>query len=208
MRNRGNLIRHARPQRCILAADGARVVQLVPPSDRERARGMPGAGRNPWPACSKKSRRQSPQVQPTTGIPRAMVLRLYRALLGVPGLLATVATRIITRATWHQRRDAGTTRLHVRRPAFVSRKPNVHRIPASRVVTIARNAPLNEAGCRENGTFLKKRNRNIFAEGLDAGDRIESSYEFSFSARAILAGTSFIPRALIAPDGQIARRSP
>jgi hypothetical protein len=30
--------------------------------------------------------------------------------------------------------------------AFVSRKPNVHRIPASRVVTIARNAPLNEAG--------------------------------------------------------------
>ena len=30
----------------------------------ERAQGMPGAGRNPWPACSKKSRRQSPQVQP------------------------------------------------------------------------------------------------------------------------------------------------
>ena len=30
--------------------------------------------------------------------------------------------------------------------AFVSRKPNVHRIPASRVVTIARNAPLLEAG--------------------------------------------------------------
>ncbi|WP_316231623.1 hypothetical protein, partial [Bradyrhizobium sp. SZCCHNR1051] len=31
--------------------------------------------------------------------------------------------------------------------AFVSRRKNVHRIPASRVVTIARNAPLVEAGC-------------------------------------------------------------
>jgi hypothetical protein len=31
--------------------------------------------------------------------------------------------------------------------AFVLRDPNVHRIPASRVVTIARNAPLIEAGC-------------------------------------------------------------
>jgi hypothetical protein len=30
----------------------------------ERAQGMPGAGRNPWPACNKESRRQSPQVQP------------------------------------------------------------------------------------------------------------------------------------------------
>jgi len=35
-----------------------------PPSESKRAQGMPGAGRNPWPACSKKSRRQLPQVQP------------------------------------------------------------------------------------------------------------------------------------------------
>jgi hypothetical protein len=26
------------------------------PSDIERAQGMPGAGRNPWPACNKKAR--------------------------------------------------------------------------------------------------------------------------------------------------------
>ncbi len=34
------------------------------PSQMRRAQGMPGAGRNPWPACRKISRRQSPQVQP------------------------------------------------------------------------------------------------------------------------------------------------
>jgi hypothetical protein len=32
--------------------------------ESERAQGMPGAGRNPWPASKKKSWRQSPQVQP------------------------------------------------------------------------------------------------------------------------------------------------
>src|SRR5262249_55807719 len=32
--------------------------------ENERAQGMPGAGRNPWPASKKKSWRQSPQVQP------------------------------------------------------------------------------------------------------------------------------------------------
>jgi len=31
---------------------------------KKKARGMPGAGRNPWPACRKERRRQSPQVQP------------------------------------------------------------------------------------------------------------------------------------------------
>src|SRR5262245_35328859 len=48
----------------------------------ERAQGMPGAGRNPWPACNKERRRQLPQVQPTAGIPCAMVFTLIRALPG------------------------------------------------------------------------------------------------------------------------------
>jgi hypothetical protein len=51
---------------------------------------MPDAGRTHGPPAAKKSRRQSPQVQPNTGIPRAMVLTLIRALLGAPGFLATV----------------------------------------------------------------------------------------------------------------------
>jgi len=39
-----------------------------------------------------------------------MVLRLLRALLGVPGLLATVADRS-SRPAWFQRRGIRTTRL-------------------------------------------------------------------------------------------------
>ena len=54
-------------------ADASGLERSMVPRRMTRAQGMPGAGRNPWPACSKKSRRQSPQVQPNTGIPRAMV---------------------------------------------------------------------------------------------------------------------------------------
>ena len=44
---------------------------------------MPGAGRNPWPACNKKSRRQVPQVQPNhPAFPAQWLYGLYRALLG------------------------------------------------------------------------------------------------------------------------------
>jgi hypothetical protein len=46
--------------------------------------------------------------------------------------------------------------------AFVSRKPNVHRIPAPRVVTIARNAPLNEAGWRHTIMFSEKKKAKYF----------------------------------------------
>ena len=56
---------------------------------------MPGAGRYPWPACNKKHAAE-PQVQPTSGIPCAMVLTLIRDLPGVPGLLATVAGKLVT----------------------------------------------------------------------------------------------------------------
>jgi hypothetical protein len=92
-----------------------------------------------------------------------MVLTLIRDLLGVPGLLATVATQIFTRATWHQRRDARTTRFHVRLIAFVLRHQNVHRIPASRVVTIARNAPLLEAGWAQSIMFSEKKKEEYFS---------------------------------------------
>ena len=53
-----------------------------PSSDRGRGE-CRVAGRNPWPACNKESRRQSPQVQPASGIPRAVVLTFIRDLPGV-----------------------------------------------------------------------------------------------------------------------------
>ena len=56
--------------------------------------GKTGCWLHPRPACNKKRRRQSPQVQPERpGLPCAMVLRLIRDLPGVPGLLATAACR-------------------------------------------------------------------------------------------------------------------
>jgi hypothetical protein len=46
-----------------------------------------------------------------SGTPCAMVLRLLRALLGVPGLLAPVVQRNLFRETCPQRRGDRTTRL-------------------------------------------------------------------------------------------------
>jgi hypothetical protein len=59
---------------------------------------MPGAGRNPWPACRKKAGGSHHRSSRTSGIPCAMGLRLIRDLLGAPGLLATVVTLIIISA--------------------------------------------------------------------------------------------------------------
>ena len=92
----------------------------------------------------------------TTGIPRATVLTLIRALLGVPGLLATVASGIISRRLGASVGAPGPRDFTSASSAFVSRKPNVHRIPASRVVTIARNVPLIEAGCSDIITDSEK----------------------------------------------------
>src|SRR5437868_1627603 len=62
----------------------------VPSSNSERARGMPDAGRTHGPPAAKKQAAVTTGSAGTTGIPRATVLRLYRALLGAPGFLATV----------------------------------------------------------------------------------------------------------------------
>src|ERR1700742_4388364 len=62
----------------------------------KRAQGMPGAGRTRKACVQKaKERTQECQVSRTrSGIPCAMAERLLRALPGVSGLLATVATQI------------------------------------------------------------------------------------------------------------------
>ena len=86
-----------------------------PPSKMKRAQGRPGAGWHPWPACSKKSRRQSPQVQPDhPGLPCAMVLTVSFVLSPGTGLSCPRRRAARDRASWHQRRGVRTTRL--RRP--------------------------------------------------------------------------------------------
>ena len=54
---------------------------------------MPDAQPHPWPACNKKSRRQSPQVQPgQPAFPARWFYGLY-VISPVSGLLATVACK-------------------------------------------------------------------------------------------------------------------
>src|SRR6185312_12059952 len=62
----------------------------------KRAQGMPDAGRTHGPPATKKQAAVTTGKAGTTGIPCAMVLRLIRALPGVPGLLASVALRNVS----------------------------------------------------------------------------------------------------------------
>ena len=88
----------------------------------------------------------------SSGIPCAMVLTLIRALPGDRLDCPRLRQRAKARCAGRQHRGARTTRLHVRvevvrRHDLRSRcNPIRPSHPASRVVTIARNAPLGEAG--------------------------------------------------------------
>jgi hypothetical protein len=98
---------------------------------------MPGAGRNPWPACKQKT-----QAAVTTGsaissgIPCAMVLRLIRALPRDRAFLPLSLARSFCELGLSVGRpgphDFAVRKCHVRRRGI-----RVHRVPASRVVTIA-----------------------------------------------------------------------
>jgi hypothetical protein len=112
----------------------------------------------------------SPQVHRFhPGIPCAMVYGLFRALLGVPGLIAPVTGRS-SRPAWPQRRGAGTTRLC--RPltrAFALRAGFTSIASASTFVTMAIRRSL-----RAERDDYKHGFRNIF---------LSQSYEFGKSAR-------------------------
>ncbi len=115
----------------------------------------------------KKSRRQSPQVQPRhPGIPRAMVFTLIRDLPGVR-LVSHRRPRDHRPRTWRQRRGARTTRLRVRKLPFVHASLPALRHPAAtasrtqRSVTIAKRP---SRGARDGdglARFLETRNRNF-----------------------------------------------
>jgi len=63
--------------------------------------GNTGCWPHPRALRAKKSAlcaRKKPQGSRTTGVPCAMGLRLIRGLLGAPGFLATVASRIARKA--------------------------------------------------------------------------------------------------------------
>jgi hypothetical protein len=67
---------------------------------------------------------------------------------------------------------------------FVQRDIGVHRIPASRVVTIAIR-PLHRGGmARDNHAILKNGIKIFLRHGLDSRISVESAHEFRFFAHA------------------------
>ena len=74
---------------------------MIAALDKERAQGMPGAGRTHGPPAAKKQAAVTTGSAEAPGIPRAMVLRLIRDLPGAPGFLATMTRMMLT----HQRED-------------------------------------------------------------------------------------------------------
>jgi hypothetical protein len=136
---------------------------------------MPGAGRTHGPPATKKQA-ASPQVQPRhPGIPCAMVLRLIRDLPGVPGLFATVIRAM--RKHLANLTPASGCQDHTISPSaiwsVVSRKRaqrnGVHRIPASRVVTIAIRPSISRRDGVANHEFRKNRKWNIFRQRTGQG---------------------------------------
>jgi hypothetical protein len=123
----------------------------APPRKIKRAQGRPGAGRNPWPACRKKCRRQSPQVQPNHPSLRDGVTVSFVLSPVTIAWLPPSPAKLLPPA-WRLLRSARTTRLRrPRRHRSSARQARadatrVHRIPHPRFVTIGRNAPLHRGG--------------------------------------------------------------
>jgi hypothetical protein len=87
----------------------------------------------------------------SAGIPCAMVLTVSFVLSPGTGLYCLRHCAVRHRTTWCQRRGTRTTRFRRPRRHRSSAhtryaRHRVHRIPAPRIVTISRNAPLGERG--------------------------------------------------------------
>jgi hypothetical protein len=111
---------------------------------------MPGAGRNPLPPCSEKNTGKEPEVQPIIRHSLRDGFNAYAVLLG-PGFVAPIAARIgsaqlglsVGRPGPHDFASASAPFVRTNDRA---RRQSVHRIPASRVVTIAIRPSCIEAG--------------------------------------------------------------
>ena len=132
------------------------------PLENEGA-GKAGCRSHPWPACSRKSRRQSPQVRAgSSGLPRAMVGTAYTCSPRGP---AFCPRRPRARRTWQRELGLSTGRpephdFAVRIGSFVgmiahAATRHAHRIPHPTLVTIAMR-PSSEAGWRDHSIDFRK----------------------------------------------------
>jgi len=107
--------------------------RLAAPED-ERAQGTPDAGRTRRALRAKEmhfAHAGNNRAAETTGVPCAMVLRLIRDLLGVPGLLAAVACRLVTRRLDPSVGGSGPHDFAVRQDVFVHATRALNTLPAT-----------------------------------------------------------------------------
>jgi hypothetical protein len=152
-----------------LAACFARVVRGLATPGKIEGAGKVGSWPLPWPACNKKRRRQVPQVRPRASRPslREGVTIYTRSSRG-PAVLPPSPAMMPQHhcKTWHQLRDARTTRLHCRvgivRPHEKPRAAirHAHRIPHPTSVTTAKR-PLCGTGCADQNTISDNGKRSI-----------------------------------------------
>jgi len=131
--------RHEMPESCVTCV----------PLKSKRAQGMPGEGLTHGPPAEKKQAAVTTGSAGSSGIPCAMVLRLIRDLPGEPGFLAPVARdhlASLTPASGCQDHTISPSAKPRSSASATRREPYVHRIPASRSVTIGQNALLIEGG--------------------------------------------------------------
>jgi hypothetical protein len=148
--------RNLRPKLCLRAA-----------LDQQRAQGMPGAGRNPWPPCNKKARGRNHRFSQIIRHSLRDGLLLTRDLPGDRAFLPPSPARSSSRKLGLSvgrpgPHDfvvrAGGVRPHDKR----ARRQSVHRIPPSTSVTIAKR-PSCESGTGGMETYISdKQKRFIF----------------------------------------------
>jgi hypothetical protein len=131
-----------------LAAQDVRVVGKRTALETEEGAGKAGCPPHPWSACNKKHAAE-PQVQADhPAFPAQWFYGLYViSPVTIAWLPPSFAEDSATLAPALERQDHTTS--PSAQATFVSRAIRVHRIPASRIVTIGRNVPLHRGGMRE-----------------------------------------------------------
>ncbi len=161
----GNRFIAGRPgweQACVrdLAASDARVFAATDPRKARGRRECRAAGRNPWPACRKESRRQSPQVRPTLPTFPARWFADYTRSSRGPAVLPPFATMRVPRiaqasAPGCQNHAISPSHRIVRPRETRAPTPCAHRIPHPTSMTTAKR-PLCGTGYPDQTTTSDK----------------------------------------------------
>ena len=166
----------ARPETRLLVLAAHLAPELCPsshPLDTEGA-GKTGRWPRPWPACRKKaggSHHRSGRTRPA--FPARLVLTAYTCSPRGPALLPPSPARSSLRETWHQHRDARTTRFRRPRQPVRRRSENsaahrrVHRIPLPTSVTIAIRPSGGTERAHHKSDLGSARSNLCFSEGID-----------------------------------------